>query len=130
MKTNTLTTGSVVGLPILLGAIIAVIAYSVYANKSLPLIGSPRAALVVMLVLGMTMCTAGIGQVAASGRWASPLAIAGYLLGAALLVILIGGLAGWKMPLITGPRDAVLAAGGLIGVKFLIGTAGYFLRLL
>ena len=68
-------------LPIILGLLIAVIAYANLNNRSLPLINSPRAALIAILIIGMTMCAlGGIGQVGASGKWASPFAIAGYLL--------------------------------------------------
>jgi hypothetical protein len=74
----------------------------------------------------MAMCMSGIGQVAASGRWGSPLAIAGYLLGAAILLIIFSVFAGWKLPLITGELQAVAAVGILIAVKYLIGTASFF----
>jgi hypothetical protein len=35
--------------------------------------------------IGMAMCSARIGRVAASGRWADPLSIVGYILGLAAL---------------------------------------------
>lgn len=118
-------------LPIILGLLIAVIAYANLNNRSLPLINSPRAALIAILVIGMTMCAlGGIGQVGASGKWASPFAIAGYLLGAGLLVVLIGGLAGWQLPFIATQKDAVSAASLLILVKFIIGTLSYFFHFL
>ncbi len=116
--------------PFILGIIVLAIALAVSANKSLPLIQTPRAALIVLLVIGMTMCSFGIGQVAASGKWASPLAIAGYLLGTALLVVIFSGIFGWKLPVLPTPRDAVLAASLLIGIKYLIGTVSYFFHLL
>ena len=118
-------------LPILLGLIIALIAYANLNNKSLPVINTPRAALIAILVIGMTMCAlGGIGQVGASGKWASPLAIAGYILGACLLVVIIGGLAGWKIPFIASQQDAVSLASLLILAKFTIGTISYFFHLL
>ena len=74
------------------------------------------------------MCGAGgIGQVGASGRWASPLAIAGYLLGAGILVVMIAAFAGWKLPLAGDESQAVATVAGLMLVKYLIGTASYFL---
>jgi len=109
--------------PLALGLVIAGIAYATLAGKPLPLISGPRAALIAMLVIGMAMCSTGIGQVAASGRWASPLAIVGYLLGAAILVVIGAAFAGWKLPLIAGETQAVAAVAILIAVKFLIGTA-------
>jgi len=130
MKTTTLSSGSYLILPLFLGAIIAVITYSVLTGKTLPLINNPRAGLIAILIVGLAMCMGGIGQVGASGRWASPLAILGYLLGAAILVTIIGGLAGWKLPLIHTQKDSILAVAVMIGIKTVIGTLGYFFHLL
>jgi uncharacterized protein YqgC (DUF456 family) len=118
-------------LPIILGLVIALIAYANLSNRSLPFISNPKQALVAILIIGMTMCAlGGIGQVGASGKWASPLAIIGYILGTGLLVVIIGGLAGWKIPYATNPHDAVNAASLLILGKFIIGTLSFFFHLL
>ena len=131
MKANTLSTTNTLILPLILGAAAAVIVYATLTGKQLPLIGSPRAALIVLLVVGMAMCTlGGIGQVGASGKWASPLAIAGYLLGSAILVVVLSVFTGWKLPLIQSETQAVAAVGGMMLVKYLIGTASLFLHLL
>ncbi len=130
MKTTTITPGNALVLPVVLGIVIAVIAYAALTGKQLPLINGPRAALIAILIVGVAMCMGGIGQVGASGRWASPLAILGYLLGAAILVVIVGGLAHWKLPMIADESSAVLASTVLIGVKFAIGTIGYFFHLL
>jgi hypothetical protein len=92
----------------------------------LPLIANPRASLVALLIVGMAMCMGGIGQVGASGRWGSPLAILGYLLGAAILIIILSAFAGWKLPLIAGETQSVAAVGILITIKYLIGTLSFF----
>ena len=126
MKGNTMNTFTNVLMPLFLGVGVAVIVFAAIAGKMLPLIGSPRASLVALLVVGMAMCTGGIGQVGASGGWGSPMAIVGYLLGATILIIIISVFAGWKLPLITGETQAVTAVGILIAVKFLIGTASFF----
>jgi hypothetical protein len=74
----------------------------------------------------MTMCAAGgIGQVGASGRWASPLAIVGYLLGVAILGVAISVFTGWKIPMIAGETQAVAVVGILTAIKYLIGTASF-----
>jgi len=44
-----------------------------------------RITLALVGFIGMAMCSAGIGRVAASGRWADPLSIVGYILGLAAL---------------------------------------------
>jgi peptidoglycan/LPS O-acetylase OafA/YrhL len=127
-KTMNITTGVIV--PLLLGAISALIVYVTLTGRTLPLIAGPRAGLVALLIVGMAMCTAGIGQVGVSGRWASPLAILGYLLGIAILLVFVAGLSGWKLPWIAGQTQAVAAVAILMGVKYLIGTAGFFFHLL
>jgi hypothetical protein len=130
MKGKTMSMTSSIIVPLFLGLLIAGIVFASQVGRSLPLIATPRASLIALLVVGMAMCMGGIGQVGASGRWASPLAIVGYLLGAAILIIIVAGLAGWKLPLITDEKQAVASVGILIAVKFVIGTVGYFFRLL
>src|SRR5512147_2191646 len=115
MKTATLSVGNNLVLPLVLGILIAGVAYAVLTGKQLPLINGPRAGLVAILVLGLAMCMGGIGQVGASGKWASPLAILGYLLGTAILVVIGGTLLRWKLPLITSETNAVLVTAVLIG---------------
>ena len=125
MKGNTMNTFTNVLMPLFLGVVVAVIVFTTLAGKTLPLIGSPHASLVALLVVGMAMCMGGIGQVGASGRWGSPMAIVGYLLGAAILLIIISAFAGWKLPLISGETQSVAAVGILIAVKYLIGTVSF-----
>ncbi len=124
--TAAMNIGNSLFVPLALGLVIAGIAYAVLSGKQLPLISTPRAALIAMLIIGMAMCAPGIFQVSVSGRWASPLAILGYLLGAVILVVIIAALAGWKLPMIAGETGAVAAVAILIVIKFLIGTASYF----
>ena len=131
MKGNSMNITSSIVVPLALGILSAVIVFATLAGKPLPLISGPRAALIALLVIGMTMCAAGgIGQVGASGRWGSPLAIVGYLLGAAILVVIASVFTGWKLPLIAGETQAVTAVAVLMAVKYLIGTVGYFFHLL
>lgn len=94
MKGNTMSIASNFFVPLALSLVCFAIAFVTAAGKALPLISGPRAALIAMLVIGMAACMGGIGQVGASGRWASPLAILGYLLGAAILVIIIAAFTG------------------------------------
>jgi|AutmiccommuBRH23_1029490.scaffolds.fasta_scaffold00039_72 hypothetical protein len=126
MKGNTMNSFTSIWMPLLLGGVVAVIVFAGLSGKSLPLINSPKASLIALLVVGMAMCTGGIGQVGASGKWASPLAIIGILLGVLILVIIIAALAGFKLPVITGDIQAITAVGILIAIKFVIGTVGYF----
>ena len=88
-----------------------------------------RTAILLILVAGMAACTSGIGQVSSSGHWASPIAILGYLLGTAILVVALGGFFSWKLPLLQTSRQALLAMGALIAAKVVIGLSALFLRL-
>ncbi len=126
MNANTLSTTNHLFVPLALGLVSAGIVFVTLAGKSLPLISTPRAALIALLVVGMAACMGGIGQVGASGRWISPLAIAGYLLGAAILVVIVGGLAHWKLPFVQTETQAVAATAILMAVKFLIGIPSAF----
>lgn len=128
MKTTGMTMISAVAVPAALGLVGAALVIAVWRGKPLPLEVGPRAALAALLAIGMVMCTGGIGQVGASGRWGSPAAIVGCALGAAILVIGAAGLAGWKLPGIANTAQAVTAVGALMAVKLIIGAAGYFLR--
>ncbi len=125
MKGNTMNIFNSVMVPLFLGVVVGIV-FAAFNGKTLPLIGSPRASLIALLIVGMAMCVSGIGQVGASGRWASPLAIVGYLLGTTILIIIVSALAGWKLPLIVGETQAVAAVGILIAIKYLIGTASFF----
>ena len=114
-------------LPILLGGIAAVIVFATLKGNALPLISTPRAGLIALLVVGLTMCIlGGVGQIGTNGRWDSPLAIVGIVLGTAILVIITAALAGWKLPLLSGETQAIATVGILLAVKLILGTAGFF----
>jgi hypothetical protein len=130
MKGKTMNLTSAIFVPLLLELVCAGIAFASITGRTLPLITTPRAALIALLVVGMAACMGGIGQVGASGRWASPLAILGYLLGIAILLLIASPFTGWKLPLIANETQAVLAVGLLMVVKFVIGAGGFFFHLL
>ncbi len=127
MKGQTMNAFTGLLLPLALGLLMAWIIFATLAGRSLPLISGPRLALIAVLIVGMAACAlGGIGQVGASGHWAWPLAILGYLLGAAILLVALAGLFGWKLPLVASTAEAVAMAGVLIAAKYVIGLAGYF----
>jgi hypothetical protein len=76
---------------------------------------SERMALIVVTIIGMTLCSAGIGQIATRGDWLHPIAILGYLFGTLILCIVGATLLGIKLPLITTERAALIAV-ILIGI--------------
>lgn len=71
------------------------------------LLFSEKGILIAVTLIGMAMCSAGIGQVAARGEWLHPLSILGYLLGMLVLVIVGAVLFGIKLPLIDSARMAL-----------------------
>lgn len=130
MKVSTMNYVSVILVPLVLGIIIAWIVYATLSGKPIPLIHGPRAALISMLIIGLAMCAPGIFQVSNSGRWFSPVAIVGYLLGAIILLVIASAFTGWKLPLIRGDTQAIIAVAVLMAVKYLIGITGILLHVL
>lgn len=113
-------------MPVLLGVLAAGVVWISLSGRDFPLLSNPRTALIVLVVIGMAMCGGGgLNMVALSGRWTSPFAILGYLLGAAILVVFVSALAGWKLPLVASVPQAVAVIGVLILAKFVIGKLGY-----
>ena len=104
---------------IILALLIAAVVFVAVTGKKIPVISNTRVAMGVILLLGMTMCTSGIGRVAAIQQWAHPLAILGYLLGVLILAIGLGTVFGWKLPYIQSGTQAILIVVVLVGVKIL-----------
>lgn len=126
MKGSTMNITNSFIVPAALGLLSAGIVFAALTGKSLPLISGPRAALIALLIIGMAACMGGIGQVGASGRWLSPLAVAGYLLGLAILVVFAAAFLGWKLPLVQNDTQALAAVAVLMAIKFLIGIPSAF----
>jgi hypothetical protein len=76
-----------------------------------------KVALVIVGIVGMAMCTAGIGRVATAGRWADRWSIVAYVLGVAAIGIVVAGVAGWKLPLVRTEWQALVAVVLIIAVK-------------
>ena len=116
MKTTSVS--SPIGLNvILLALLIVAIVFIAVTGKKVPMFSNARIAMGAVLVLGMAMCTSGIGRVAAIQQWTHPLAILGYLLGVLILVIGLGTVFGWKLPFIQSDAQAILIVAVLVGVK-------------
>ena len=102
---------------IILALLITVVVFIAVTEKKIPVISNTRVAMGVILLLGMAMCTSGIGRVAAIQQWAHPLAILGYLLGALILVIGLGIVFGMKLPYIQSDVQAIIIVTILLGAK-------------
>ena len=77
-------------------------------------------ALVLVTLLGMAMCTAGIGWVAARSDWQHPLSFVAYLIGALILLIAGAALLNIRLPLISSTQVALYAILALILLKVLL----------
>lgn len=81
---------------------------------------SDKILLLVVTAIGMAMCTAGIGAVAARGAWLEPMSMVAYLVGALILAIVGATLLNIPLPLIDSPRAALMAVILLAVIKVLL----------
>lgn len=81
---------------------------------------SEKSVLIIVTVVGMAMCTAGIGQVAARGEWLQPMAILAYVMGALILVIVGATVFDIRLPLIDSTRTALIVVVLLAALKFAV----------
>lgn len=111
-----------------LGLAAALLIFAVLTGRKIPLLNSDRAALLTLVLIGMTMCTlSGINRVAAAGAWTHPLSILGYLLGAAILVIGLAALFGKVVPPLSSYHQAFLVVALLAGAKVVLSLVHRFL---
>ncbi len=111
---------------LILAALIAIVTFLALRGNQPPLLVNPKISVAIVLVLGFAMCAqGGLGYVGAAGQWTHPLAIVGYLLGAAILVVAGVAFFGYKLPLIAGPAQALIAMAALIGAKVLNSVAHF-----
>lgn len=76
-----------------------------------------KTVLILITLVGMAMCTTGIGQVAASGEWLNPMAIVAYIIGGLILLIVGAALFNIPLPLIDSTRSALIAVVMLAVIK-------------
>jgi len=104
----------------------AAVVYIGATGKKVPLLSNVRVDIILLVILGMSICTqAGIGRVAATGQWTHPLAIVGYLLGGAILLITLAVFVGWKLPFIQSDQQALVTIAILAGLKVLNAVTHY-----
>lgn len=98
------------------------------SSKKVPLLSNVRVDIILLVLLGMAICSqGGIGRIAATGQWAHPLAIVGYILGGLILLITLSVFVGWKLPYIQSDQQALLAIAFLAGLKVLNAFIHYYL---
>jgi hypothetical protein len=104
---------------IVLALLSAAVVMAGLSGWSLPVLSDLRLDIVLVVVLGIAICTqGGVGRIAARGEWAHPFSILGYLLGSLILLITLAVFTGWKLPWIQDDRQALLAITVLVVLKF------------
>lgn len=105
---------------LILALLAATVVFIGVTGKKVPVLSNVRVDIVLLVLLGMAICTqGGIGRIAATGQWSHPQAILGYVLGGAILLITVAVFAGWKLPFIQNDQQALLAIAILAGLKIL-----------
>jgi hypothetical protein len=105
---------------LILAALAVAVVFLTLRGSSLPLLSNLKVDLAILLVLGMTLCAqGGIGRVAASGQWAHPLAIVGYVLGAAILILAGAVFFDVKLPVVTSQQQAFVIIAALMAAKII-----------
>ena len=97
-------------------------------GKKIPLLSNIRLDIILLVVLGIAICSqGGIGRIAAAGNWSHPLAIVGYILGGLILFIALAVFVGWKLPYIQNDQQALIVIAILASIKILNAFIHYFL---
>jgi hypothetical protein len=113
---------------ILLALLAAVVVFIGATGKRVPLLSNIRVDIILLVIIGMTMCTqGGIGRVAATGQWSHPLSIIGYILGGLILLITLAVFVGWKLPYIQTDQQALMVIAILAGLKVVNAVTHYLL---
>jgi hypothetical protein len=113
---------------LLLALLAAIVVFIGATGKKVPLLSNVRVDIVLLVILGMSICTqAGIGRIAATGQWSHPLSIVGYILGGLILLITLAVFVGWKLPYIQTDQQALIAIAILAGLKVVDAVTHYLL---
>ena len=116
-------TPTIIGLALLAAAIV----FIGVTGKKVPLLSNIRVDIILLVIIGMTICTqGGIGRVAATGQWSHPLSIIGYILGGLILLITLAVFVGWELPFIANDQQSLLAIAILTSLK-IVNAVTHFL---
>lgn len=117
-------TPTIFGLALLAAAIV----FIGVTGKKVPLLSNVRVDIILLVIIGMTICTqGGIGRIAATGQWTHPLSLIGYILGGLILLITLAVFVGWKLPFIANDQQAMLAISILVSLKVVNAVTHYLL---
>ncbi len=117
-------TPTIIGLALLAAAIV----FIGVTGKKVPLLSNIRVDIILLVIIGMTICTqGGIGRVAATGQWTHPLSIIGYILGGLILLLTLAVFVGWKIPFIANDQQVLLTIAMLASLKVVNAVTHYLL---
>jgi hypothetical protein len=127
MKTITqpaVITPTIIGLALLA----TVVVFTGVIGKTVPLLSNVRLDIILLVIIGMAICTlGGIGRIAATGEWSHPLSIVGYILGGLILIITLAVFAGWRLPYIQNEQQALIAIAILMSLKVVNAVTHYLI---
>jgi len=113
---------------VLLTLLFAAVVFIGARGKKVPLLSNVRVDIVLLVIIGMTICTqGGIGRIATTGQWSHPLSIIGYILGGLILLITLAVFTGWKLLFIQNDQQALIAIAILASLKVLNAVTHYLL---
>ena len=113
---------------LLLAVLFAAVAVIGATGRKVPVLSNVRVDIILLVLLGMAICTqGGIGRIAATGQWAHPQAIIGYVLGGSILLIAAAAFIGWKLPFIQNGQQALIAIAILVSLKVVNAVTHYLL---
>lgn len=113
---------------IVLGLFTALLILANQLGWQLPLLTNDHATLIVVGVLGMALCSQGIGRIAEDKKWLHPISLMGMVVGAAILAVWVGRLFGASLPFAATDSQAILTMGILMGVKWTLSRLYGLLR--
>ena len=123
MKANSISFGGTNLVVIPLGILAALLVFAVLTGRKIPLLSSDRAALLLLVVLGLLMCSqGGIGRVSANNAWFHPLSIIGYLLGGIIILIGLAALLGKNIPPLTSFHQSFTVVTVIAAFKLVMTT--------
>ena len=113
---------------IILALLFAAVVFIGMTGKKAPLLSNIRVDIILVVIIGMAICSqGGIGRVAATGQWAHPLSIIGYVLGGLILLVALSVFVGWKLPYIQTDQQALLTIAILASLKVVNAVVHSFL---
>lgn len=113
---------------ILLALLFAAVTFIGATGKKVPLLSNVRVDIILLVLIGITICTqGGIGRIAATGQWSHPQAILGYILGGLILLVTLAVFTGWKLPYIHSDQQALLTIAILASLKVVNAFTHYYL---